>query len=459
MLSIRLGALSWSVLIGLTAVPFTGYAQIATIREHYDRARNVDPNFIAATAAREAAEKGTDVAQSALGPKVSLSMSAFRTDRIETSRNILGQSVDTARRFDTQNAVIQARQPVYRKREALGVDQAQAQQAAAEKILLFAEQDLQSRLVSAWIEVLAARTLVATYSDAYRASQEFLAEAERRRKAGESTVQDLEQARARLVQSEGLLEDARARLAVADQALTLIAGPESRVPGAMALGFFSVLPISIKSENEVIDLIERSNLEVASARFQEEAAKIEREKAQSDRMPTVDAFASATKGQNDSLNFIKDEQRVGLQLSVPIYTHGAIDAGVAQADANYRRQKAQTQATIFRVRNEAVTAFNNLGALQIRIRAADRIAEAATMLLKAQQLGVKAGVNSRGEVAQAMTDLLTAQRDRALIRKDYAIAWLKLQVAIGSLSFEQLELLQGKLVSAGSSASQLQALR
>jgi outer membrane protein len=428
-------------------VPGLTAAQINLIRDHFERARSFDPTYLAAIAGRDAAQKATEAAEAMLGPKVSLSGTVFRTNRVEESRNIFGQTVDVSRRFDTQNATVQARQPIYRKREALGVDQAIAQESAAENIVLFAEQDLHARLVSSWLEVLSARTLVSTYTDAYLASQEYLAEVDRRRQGGEATVQDLEQARARVVQAEALLEDAKARLQIADQALTLIVGPDQRVPAGVSMAFFSSLPVVFKSEAEVIEKVERSNYEIMSAKFQEEASKLERDKARSDRLPTADAFASVTKGQNDSLSFIKDEQRLGVQVSVPLYTHGAIDASIAQADANFRKLQAQTKATAFRVRNEALSAFNNLRALEIRLRASDRIAEAAVTVLKAQRLGLKAGVSSRGEIAQSMTEMLAAYRDRVLVRREYAVAWLKLQAATGALDFNLLEALQIQMIA------------
>ena len=428
--------------------PAIGAAQGVSIRDHFERARDFDPTYRAAVAGRDVAKRATEAARSMLGPKVSLSGSLFRTNRVEESRNFLGQPVDISRRFDTQNATVQARQPIYRKRESLGVDQALAQESAAENILYFAEQDLQVRLVSAWLEVLAARTLVSTFSDSYLAAQEYLAEVDRRRQGGEATVQDLEQARARVVQAEALLEDAKARLMSADQALSLIVGPDQKIPSGISMAFFRSLQIPLKSQTEVVEKIERSNYEILSARFQEEAAKLERDKARSDRLPTADAFASVTKGQNDSLSFIKDEQRLGIQVSVPLYTHGAIDASIAQAEANYRKLQAQTQAVMFRVRNEALTAFNNLRVLEIRLKAADRIAEAAATVLKSQQLGLKAGVSSRGEIAQSMTEMLAAHRERVMVRREYAFAWLKLQAASGILDFNLLETLQGQLIAA-----------
>lgn len=419
-----------------------------TLVEHFEQAKQFDPTFLAARASFEASQQATNAASAMLGPKVSLSVSAFKNERVEETRNILGQTVDFERDFSTKNAVIQARQPLYRKREFLGVDQAQAQESAAEKLFQFAEQDLHARVVSAWVDVLAARTLVSTYSEAYLAAQEIAAEVDRRKRGGEATVQELEQAKARVSQAEAFLEDSRARREIADQALRDIVGQRAMVPANLSMAFFQSLPVAHKSENEVTDRVEQVNAELASARFQDEAARIEREKAKSDRWPTVDAIASKSKGKNDSLLGVKDEQRIGIQLSVPLYTYGAIDATIAQADANYRKLSAQTQSTRFRVKSDALRAFHGLRSLQVRIRAADQLSEAATILLKAQRIGVQAGVASRAEVAQALTELLTAQRERVQVRKEYAVSWLNLQVAVGALDASALDQLQSNILSA-----------
>lgn len=422
-------------------------AQSATLVEHFERAKQFDPTFVAARASFEAAQQATNAASAMLGPKVSLSVSAFKNERVEETRNVLGQTVDFERDFTTKNAIVQARQPLFRKREFLGVDQAQAQESAAEKLFTFAEQDLHARVVSAWIDVLAARTLVSTYGEAYLAAQEIAAEADRRKRGGEGTVQDSEQAKARVSQAEAFLEDARARRDIADQALRHIVGQDAAVPANLSMAFFQSLPIAFKSEVEIVDRVEQVNAELASARFQDEAARIERDKAKSDRWPTVDAIASKSKGKNDSLLGVKDEQRIGVQLNVPLYTFGAIDASIAQADANYRRLLAQTQSTRFRVKSDALKAFNSLRALQVRVRAADQMSDASTILLKAQRIGVQAGVASRAEVAQALTELLAAQRERVQMRKEYAVAWLNLQVAVAALDAPTLDLLQSQILA------------
>jgi len=46
-----------------------------------------------------------------------------------------------------------------------------------------------------------------------------------------------------------------------------------------------------------------------------------------------------------------------------------------------------------------------------------------------------------------MTEMLAAYRDRVLVRREYAVAWLKLQAATGALDFNLLEALQTQMIS------------
>ncbi|MEN9759071.1 MAG: hypothetical protein RL676_220, partial [Pseudomonadota bacterium] len=85
------------------------------------------------------------------------------------------------------------------------------------------------------------------------------------------------------------------------------------------------------------------------------------------------------------------------------------------------------------IRLEAISAQSLVRVLETRIVSADRSAEAARLSLRAAQQGVKAGVSSRSEVAQALQDFLGAQRQRVTVRKDYMVAWLRLQKALAEL--------------------------
>jgi outer membrane protein TolC len=235
------------------------------------------------------------------------------------------------------------------------------------------------------------------------------------------------------MQSQAMLVEAKATLDISNQEFRHIAGPKAFVPDGVSIADVKAIQKAVISESQLSDAIDKQNPEIRSARYQEDAARFERDKAKADYFPTLEAYVSASRGDNDTNTSIKDEQRIGLQLSMPLYTHGAISSAVAQADANFRRAQAQTQSAVLRIRLEAISAQSLVRVLETRMVSADRSAEAARLSLRAAQQGVKAGVSSRSEVAQALQDFLGAQRQRVTVRKDYMVAWLRLQKALAEL--------------------------
>lgn len=403
-------------------------------------AKEFDPTYRAAVAAAEASDQERMGAESLIGPRITLSSSATKTERVEESTSIFGQTRQTDRQFNSRLTQIQARQPLYRHRDHVSIDQAQARQQAALQALAAAEQDLHFRLLESWVNVLSFRELILIHSQQVVAAEEQAAEAERRFRAGETGIQDLEQAQARLEQAQAVLIESRTSLDISNHEFRHIAGPMAYVPEGFSIAELKAAQRVPLAEQQISEAVDSKNPEILSARHQEAAARLERDKAKADYYPTLEAFASASRGNNDTLFSIRDEQRLGVQLSVPLYTHGAIGAAVAQADANYRRAQAQTHSTTLRIRLEAISAQALVRVSEIRISASDRSLQAARASLRAAEQGLKAGVSSRAEVAQALQEFLASQRQRVTLRKDYFIAWIRLQKALAAL--EETAMLQ-----------------
>jgi len=445
---------------------FPVYAQEKNIQSdrslltrHLEEARSADPGFLAARAAKDAADRALDGSRALLGPKVALSVNITRTERTEEATNFLGQRSEIDRRFGSRLNQLQARQPIFRKRELVGIEQAESQAEASRRSLASADQDLAMRLLLAWTDVLVARSNKITFQGAAQAAQESFAETDRRYKAGDTTIQEVDRDRARLSQAQALIEDAIAQEAIADQVLKTIAGPAATVPAFYSLLAFTPIRTPAYSRDELLRTIETKNQDIAAARYQEYAALLEREKARSDRYPTLDAIASASQGRNDTLPTIKNEQRIGLQLSVPIYTHGAIRAAVDQADANFRRAQAQTQATINKINSDTLAAYGNLAVIQSRISATDQLYQATLLSLRAQQAGFRAGISSRAEIAKTIAELFSVARQRIGIRRDQIAAWAKVQAAIGGFDTELLESLHNILSRPISLGEELNGIR
>ena len=95
------------------------------MQSHIEEARLRDKQLAATIAAKEAAWQEVELAKSAMRLKINASGSAFYTDRTEQVQGALTTS-DIQRDFVARQLVLAARQPIYRKREQLAIEQAVA---------------------------------------------------------------------------------------------------------------------------------------------------------------------------------------------------------------------------------------------------------------------------------------------------------------------------------------------
>ena len=405
---------------------------IRLLSSHLASARQLDGGYRAAEAAKEAAWQGYQLASSGMGVKVTLSASSFYTDRLEESRGVTG-STETQRSFTSNQVYITAKKPIYRRRESSAIEQAEAVFRSAEAMLSSAEYTLFGRVYLAWIEILTARDFVMISRDALDRAMVVRLEYERRLRSGDSTLDQLqlEVSRQELRRTE--LIQAESRLALAEQALIDIAGSNAVVPKGFTLDSAVPSPRPHTSREQILVIVEERNPELIAARYQEEAAFLEREKRRADYRPTIDLYAVVSKGDNDTASYIKDERRIGAQLSVPLYTSGALSAAVSQADAEYRRSQALTQAMQARLKTQASTAFSGMQVSLVRIRSSRIFMEAAATRAEAVHRGFLAGTTTHGELARAETDVLRSRQQRAADMLEFAQSWALLTAMTGQI--------------------------
>ena len=406
---------------------------VRLLSEHLEAARGTDGNYLAAVATKEAAWQEYQRATALLGISVTASASSFYSDRREESRTIVGVS-ENARSFAGHQAAITIKKPLYRKREQKAVEQATARFEAASALVEAADHALFGQLFLAWIEVLAARDLLQIAWDAVSRAVAIRTEAQSQVQAGEATMDalGLEIARERLRWAE--LSEAQARLTLAEDRLMDYAGPEAQVPAALTLESAVPNPIPELDRAGLMGVVEAHNPELRSARFNEEAARLEREKRDADHSPVVDLYASLSKGENDTASYIKDEQKVGLQISVPLYTSGGITASVAQAEAEMRKAQAQGMATASRLRSQASSAYARLQASVVKLAAAKSQIQAAELHAEATHRGLLAGTATTGDLARAEAELLIARQKRLAEMLEFSQAWALLSVTTAQIS-------------------------
>lgn len=402
------------------------------IAEHVTQARRSDGTYLASLASKEASWHAFQLSSAAKGIKVSASAGSFYADRTEENRSALG-TTESQRRFSSSIAALTARQPLYRKKDLIAIEQSAAAYQSAEAALKAAEHALFGRVFISWIEVLTARDLLQLAQYALEQATVIREEMERRVQAGEVSIDQLgiEISRFQQRQSEAL--DASARLQLSERALIELAGPEAAVPMGLSLEAVAPSPLPNLSVQQVAGLVEQQNPELRSARHSEEQARLERDRMLAERTPTVDLYASVSRGENDTVSFIRDESRIGLQLNVPLYTSGAIEASVAQADAQFRRAQANSQALLVKLRNQAISSMTKVSVSLVKIDATRIHVEATSLRAEAIRKGFLAGVKTRGDIARAESEYIQARQRRANEMLEYASAWAGLVVTTAQI--------------------------
>lgn len=397
----------------------------AALPQAWQLAQANDPQWLQALAERDAGLEDEHLARAQLLPQVSASATRGRADSTITQQSALGP-VSNDRLYSTQSWALQVRQALFRARAFAGYAQGQASAAAAEARLAAARQGLLARLIEAAANLAQGQADLNAAQVAQRSARRLADLASRQLKAGEVTRNDAARAAVRLsranqdvTEAELLLESAR----VAWRTLTGQATPPALTLDA---GLNALLPIDAGDTDALLALARDQSPDLNAARQDQEVARQEVRKARSDHLPTLDLVASRTFNDSTSDNIIGSRfntARVDLQVNLPLYSGGAVNATIRQAQARARRADAVMQGVEARLRLAIGQSLSRLkDAREDAAKArADRALAQGT--LRSAELGQTAGTATLGDMADAQAALATAERDLARANASSLIVW------------------------------------
>ncbi len=410
---------------------------LALIKTHYAKARQRDGDHRAMEASAVSARQAIAVAEAGLGVKVSATGGSFYTDRTEAqSSSALSQESD--RQFTSSQITISARKPLYRRKDQLMVDQAHARLRSAHALVEASEQRLFAKIVMAWMDILVSRDRLLVAIESERRAMVVREETDRRLQAGEITADLLALEMARELVRQADVQDARVRLQVAERTLMDLAGEDALIPSHLSLAQITLAPTDGQIDEKIVSLIEQNNPELKSFRFLEDAAVLEREKALSERYPTVEGYLSASKGENDAVTYVRDERRLGVQVVIPIYTSGLIDAALAQAEAELEKARALTWSAETRVKSTGVNSLAQLRVARSRLTSSHFQMKASTVHVRSVEAAYLAGAVSRADLARAELEYLQSRYRHGDLVLQYTQAWLGVHVATAMIHSSHL---------------------
>jgi outer membrane protein len=129
---------------------------------------------------------------------------------------------------------------------------------------------------------------------------------------------------------------------------------------------------------------------------------------------------------------------VALNLDVPLFEGFAIKSKTREARDRYQENLLALEQQKRDVILQVTTAFSGVKTAISRSDALKTSIEAQAELYKAKELGYRSGVYTSLAVLDAARDLYLYRRDYSLSRYEYVMSTLELKKAVGTLSEEDL---------------------
>jgi outer membrane protein len=413
-----------------TALLAAAPAHALDLREAYEAAQRYDAQLNSARLQLEAVRERLPQAQAGLKPSLGAAVGA-NVGRYDTD-------ITPQRSFDNVQGALSFAFPLYRPGNAALVDQAEIGVRLAEAQLGLAAQDLVSRVAIAYFDVLAARDAVEVAEAQRRAISEQFEAAKRNFEVGTATITDQQEAQARLDLNDAQLAAARNDLTVNQAALTNLTGLPSE--GLETLKLEVPLPAPDPADIETWTRLARdANYAVQQAELSRALARIDIDRARYDKRPVVDLVSQAAmlggKTANSLATQVERTTQVsaGIQLSVPLYSGGALDARERETVAAFQRSESELENARRLSEQNARQAFLGLKSSAEQARALEAAARSSRLALDSNLLGYQVGVNVNVDVLNAQQQLFSALRDLSRARYDVLLNALRLRATAGTL--------------------------
>jgi outer membrane protein len=286
--------------------------------------------------------------------------------------------------------------------------------------------------------VLAAQDTLSTARASKTAISEQLASAKRNFEVGTATITDTREAQARFdlatAQEIAADNDVRTRRLALDQ----IVGRQGLQPNGLAM------PVALPVQTDPVDAwVDRSDSSpsVRKARLAYDIAKLETQRTDAVRAPTVDlqgqlggaynrgSGASSSGGVGTTIN-----HSVGVVLKLPLYTGNAIENQVREAVSLEEKSRNELEAARRAVAQATRQVYFGVQSGSAQVKALEAAEASSKLALDATKLGYKVGVRVNLDVLNSQTQLFSTQRDLAKARYDVLVNSLKLRQAAGVLA-------------------------
>jgi outer membrane protein len=323
------------------------------------------------------------------------------------------------------------------------VEQARALVELSEHALTNQEQNVLLAVVQAYMNVVRDSQLVALRQENVSFFDAQVSSANERLRIGEGTKIDVSQAQARRAQAVAAYRAALASLQTSQATY-------QRYVGHKPAGLVASFPYSTlvpRSIDQAVNLAEARNPAILSAKASIRAAQAGADAARSAFGPTLSLI-----GQVCALCFSQSSANpvaggtssqtasVQLSLSIPIYSGGALGAGVRKANIEEIKSEVDALATRDQVRESVITAWSTMQNATAQIQSAQSAVSSGQLVLQGVIEERDVGQSTTLDVLNAQAELITAREGLIQAQSSRIIASFAIIAATGRLTARDLGL-------------------
>jgi protease secretion system outer membrane protein len=422
--------------VALLLAGMGGNAAAISLQQAYEAALKNDPQYRMNFYENESAKEYRVLGRSNLLPQVSASYSANRNIAdTDTYSELYKTRIPGHPRYISRSSAIQVRQPILNLDGIMRYRQGKVQTEQGAKQFESDTAQVILRVVGAYSDALFAEDQVALSKVQRDMYLEQMKVNQRLFEKGEGTKTDMLETQARLDLAEAQLVEAQDNATAMRDTLAGVIGMD---PGTLdPLGAnFHFQNLAAKSFEDWRATAIARNPQLAAARLAVENARLEILRDKAGHAPRVDLIGTYSRDDAASLqNYQQNSvnRAIGVQVNIPIYQGGAINATTRQAAANWNRVQADLDNRTNQVVVELRKAYDLVQNSVAKVTALEKAVASGKELMKATEQSIKGGVRINLDLLNAQQQLYTSQRDLAQARYMYLLGLLRMRAAAGTL--------------------------
>jgi len=422
----------------------SGYVAPDSLLDIYNDALENDPQYKSAEFSYLSGKEIKVQGRAALLPNVTLSA--------QTNWNEYYQLGELQNEYNNFSTAARITQPLIRLDSWFKYRQSKFLTDAAEADFAYSQQTLIVRTAELYFGVLRAIDNLNAARSEERAIKKQLDQAHQRYEVGLSAITEVQEAQ--LAYDLSLTAKIRSEGAVytANESLNALVGREIVSLDGLVNDLNVSNPVPDSKEEWTKKAIE-NNFRLKAATLRKFASKNNARSVASNHLPKIDIVGTKIESETNQYTFdgintgglfnitIPDETQrdtYSLQLSMPIFQGGAVISRTKQAYAESNKSSEDALFTERSVIQDVRSQYSSVVTLVANLKAQRQAVISATSALEATKVGYEVGTRNIVDLLQAEKNLYSAEKDLSNAKYDYLITTLRLHLAAGTLSPENL---------------------